>query len=372
MDTSDPEIFFSEKGICNHCELMEQKALRYTFPKEILQNHLDSIISEIKSHGGNKKYNCLIGVSGGVDSTYVAYLVKKLGLRPLAVHLDNGWNTVTSISNINNALKTLDIDLLTIVLDWTEFRDIQLSFLKASTPDSEIPTDHAIYAVLRKVASENNIKYIIDGVNYATETIMPKSWSQGYSDWKYIKILQNKYGTCKLKTYPHYTFLNLFYYKRIKSQKTISILNYIEYNKADVKNLLIKQLNWKDYGGKHYESLYTRFFQAYILPTKFGFDKRRAHLSTLINSNQITREEALKEISLELYDEGILNEHKMYIAKKLEISLEYFNEILSARPKKYRDYRPKTKYSAENLEEIIFNRYNPFCYIKRKLKKYYH
>lgn len=370
MDTSDPNIVFDSNGVCNHCLLMTEKAKRYVIPKAIRLQKLEKIVEEIKANGKNKPYDCIIGVSGGVDSTYVAYLVKKYGLRPLAVHLDNGWNTEISTKNVFNALKSLEVDLKTIVLDWREFKDLQLSFLKASTPDLEIPTDHAIYAVLRKIAAENNVRYIIDGVNYVTETIMPKSWSQGYSDWKYIKMIQKKYGKNKLKTYPHYTFFKLFFFKRIKRQKTISILNYIDYNKAEVKELLKEKLNWKDYGGKHYESLYTRFVQAYILPEKFGFDKRRAHLSTLINSNQISRDEALEEMKVKLYDESLLQEHKEYVAKKFEITIDELNEILRNSPRKYSDYRPNTKYSIENIEELIFNRYNPISFAVRKIRKH--
>ncbi len=172
-----------------------------------------------------------------------------------------------------------------------------------------------------------------------------------------------------MKNYPHYSFWNLFYYKRIKKQKTISILNYINYNKSEAKKLLQTELEWEDYGGKHYESLYTRFFQAYILPTKFGFDKRRAHLSTLINSKQITRSEALEQMEKPLYYDNLLNEHKSYVSKKLEINIDEFENILSLPPLRYIDYRPNTKYSIENLEEMIFRKYNPFSFFTRKAKK---
>ncbi len=182
MDTSDHEIKFDDQGVCNYCKLMKEKATKYILPKEELKIKLEEIINIVKLNGKNRKYDCIIGVSGGVDSSYVAYLVKNLGLRPLAVHLDNGWNTEISVKNIHNITNKLGIELETYVLDWDEFRDLQLSFLKASTPDSEIPTDHAIYALLRKLAAKNNIKYIIDGVNFTSETIMPKTWSQGYSD----------------------------------------------------------------------------------------------------------------------------------------------------------------------------------------------
>lgn len=369
MDTTDPDIKFDTNGVCNHCYQMEEKSKKYVIPHDELETKLKKMVTKIKKHGKNKKYDCIIGVSGGVDSTYVAYLVKKLGLRPLAVHLDNGWNSEISVNNIHKALNILGIELETYVLDWDEFKDLQLAFLKASTPDSEIPTDHAIYALLRKAAAKNNVKYIVDGVNYSSETIMPKSWSQGYSDWGYIKLIQKKFGKVKLKSFPHYTFWNLFYYKRIKGQKTVSILNYIDYNKIEAKKILQEKLGWQDYGGKHYESLYTRFFQAYILPAKFGFDKRRAHLSTLINAGHITRDQALKEMEKPLYPEELLVEHKKYVAKKFGLSAMELDEILSLPPKRYKDYRPNTKYAIENMEEMIFRRFNPFSFIIRKTKR---
>jgi N-acetyl sugar amidotransferase len=369
MDTTDPDIRFDENGVCGYCRLMDRKAERYVLPKAVREERLNAVIREIKEEGRNKPYDCVIGVSGGIDSTYVAYLVRQSGLRPLAVHLDNGWDTEISVNNIHRALETLNIDLKTVVLDWEEFRDLQISFLKASTPDSEIPTDHAIYAVLRKTAAEHDVRTIVDGVNYTSETIMPPSWSQGYYDWGYIQLLQKRFGTVPLRTYPHYTFWNLFYYKRIKRQRTVSILNYIDYNKFEAKKYLLKRMGWKDYGDKHHESLYTRFFQAYILPAKFGFDKRRAHLSTLINSGQIGRDEALREMEKELYAPEILNQHKEYVAKKLGLTEEALDGILNLPPRRYTDYRPERTIPIERLEEMVFHTYNPFRFIASRLKR---
>ncbi len=371
MDTTDPDIYFDSEGICCYCHLMAKKAKIYSEPENVLKEKLEKVIFSIKKEGQNKKYDCIIGVSGGIDSTYVAYLVKKLGLRPLAVHLDNGWDTEIAVSNINKTLKILNIELYTYVIDWEEFKNLQLAFLKASTPDSEIPTDHAIYAVLRKIAAQKKIKYIIDGVNFASETIMPKAWSQGYSDWGYIKLVNKLYGNKKLKKYPHYSFWNLFYYKRIKKQVTVSILNYIKYNKLEAKQTLIKELNWQDYGGKHYESLYTRFFQAYILPRKFGFDKRRAHLSTLINSGQISRNDALEQIKNALYSKDLLQEHLEFVIKKFGITKQEFDDIINLSAKRYSDYRPQKKLTIEKIEEMIFYKYNIFRLILKIIKRYF-
>jgi N-acetyl sugar amidotransferase len=370
MDTTAQEITFDSEGICNFCHLMDIKGRIYKQESQAKKEYLDKIVLDIKRQGIGKKYDCIIGMSGGVDSTFVAYLVKNLGLRPLAVHLDNGWNTEIAVNNIKNALDILGIELFTYVLDWEEFKDIQLSFLKASTPDSEIPTDHAIYALLREIAAKSNIKYIIDGVNYTTETIMPKSWSQGYSDWGYIKLIQNTFGTKKIKSFPHYTFGRLFYYKRIKKQRTFSILNYIDYNKNEAKGIISKELGWIDYGGKHFESYYTKFFQSFILTTKFGFDKRRAHLSTLINSGQISRSEALAELDKSPYKVDHIEEDFNYIAKKFGISCDELKSILNQPTKSYTDYRPNSYLMIENIEELIFSRYNPFSIIIRKLNKF--
>jgi N-acetyl sugar amidotransferase len=356
MDTSDPDIQFDEEGICNHCHMMDDRSKFYVRPESIKKEQLDRIVKDIKKKGQGKKYDCIIGVSGGTDSTFVAYKVKEFGLRPLAVHLDNGWDSEISVSNIENALRTLKIDLFTYVIDWEEFKDIQIAFLKASTPDIEIPTDHAIFPLLRKVAAEENVEYIIDGVNWATETIMPRAWSQGYSDWKYIKNVHKVFGKLKIRTFPHYTLWNLIYYKRIKRQINISLLNYFNYNKGEAQEILAREVGWRDYGGKHYESIFTQFYQAYILPNKFGFDKRRAHLSTLINTGQISREEALREMDKDLYPKDLLNQHKEYVLKKLGLTNLEFEQMMATPPKTYKDYKGRSKRDIEMLENMIFKK----------------
>jgi N-acetyl sugar amidotransferase len=353
MDTSDPDIRFDENGICNHCRKMDERKKFYVLPEQTRREQLNKIVEDIKAKGRGKKYDCLIGVSGGVDSTFVAFKVKELGLRALAVHLDNGWDAEIAVANIEKAMKRLKIDLFTHVLDWEEFKNLQIAFLKASTPDLEIPTDHAIYALLRQVAAKENIEYIVDGVNFATEAVMAKAWSQGYYDWRYIKEINKKFGRNKLKGFPHYSLWNLFYFKRIKRQKTVSILNYFDYNKSRAKEILSRELGWGDYGGKHYESTYTQFIQAYILPTKFGFDKRRAHLSTLINSGQISRAEALQEMGKELYPADLLKEHKEYVIKKLGLRNEEFAAILNSPARTYKDYRRNSRYTVETLEDSV-------------------
>lgn len=338
MDTTDPEIQFNENGVCNHCRDYEIEAQRFLLPETERKQALDRLVATIKERGKGKEYDCIIGVSGGVDSTYLAYLVKKLGLRPLAVHMDNGWNSELAVSNIEKVLKALKIDLYTHVLDWEEFKDLQLSFLKASVPDAEIPTDHAIFGVIYRVAVEKGISYYVIGTNVVTEGILPGRWTYGVTDWIYIKSIHKKFGQRKLRTYPHFSRIAQTYLKSIKKIKVVSILDYIPYVKNDVINILERELGWKYYGGKHYESIYTRFFQGYILPRKFNIDKRRAHLSTLVCSGQMTREEALEEMKHNNYTEHQMREDYEYVIKKLGLTKDEFEKIMSLPIKTFSEY----------------------------------
>lgn len=356
MDTTDPDIEFDKDGVCNHCKRAEKLIVENSIVDKVKMNEkLKELISNIKEAGKGKKYDCIIGVSGGVDSTYVAYLVKELGLNPLAVHLDNGWNSELAVSNIEKTLKTLNIDLYTYVIDWYEFKDIQMSFLKASTPDGEVPTDHAIISILYKLANRYNIKYILNGVNYATESIIPKKWGYGYFDFKYISSIHRKFGKVRLKSYPHMNLFKMFYYMFIKKIKFVPFLNYVEYNKGDAMSLIEKKLGWVYYGGKHYESIYTRFFQSYILPIKFNIDKRKGHLSSLIVSNQITRDKALEELKKEICPENLLKEDLEYTIKKFEISSTDFNQIMQTEPKNFQSYP-----NYDSLFQSVKRIYNKF------------
>jgi len=336
MDTTDPEIQFDKKGICNHCYQYDESIKKFVFDGEKGKEKLNHIVNEIKKSGKGKEYDCIIGVSGGVDSSFVAYKVKELGLRPLAVHLDNGWDSELAVKNIELFLKKLDIDLYTHVLDWEEFKNLQLSFLKASTPDSEIPTDHAIWAVLYEMADRIETKYVIFGGNIRTESHLPRSWSHGHMDWKYIKSIHNEFGNLPLNTFPHMNFLR--YNRNLIFLKSIDILNYIDYSKKEAMDILEKELGWKYYGGKHYESIYTRFYQGFILPRKFGYDKRRTHLSSLICSGEINRLEAIEELKTEPYPAELQSQDKEYVIKKLGISDHEFDRIMKLPKKKFWDY----------------------------------
>lgn len=338
MDISDPEIIFDNHGVCNHCIRYENELHRRVFVGQDANEKLKALVEKIKRSGKGKEYDCIIGVSGGVDSTYVAYLTKQLGIKPLAVHFDNGWNSELAVSNIEKTLEHLGIDLYTYVIDWEEFKDLQISFLKASTPDGEIPTDHAINALLFREANKRGIKYIINGMNFAAESISIPGWAYGHSDWKYIKSVHKIFGSAKLKRYPKYTFFNLFWWNIIRQIKVVSILNYVEYKKDAVMKLLQSELGWVYYGGKHYESVYTRFFQGYILPKKFGIDKRKAHLSDLIKSGQISREDALVELEKPSYDEQLFRQDMAFVIKKFELNVTSFQEIMNLPIKTFRDY----------------------------------
>ena len=340
MDTTDPEITFDDKGICSHCKFFDEKSKELLFEGPEGRKQLSQIANQIKEEGQGKEYNCVIGLSGGVDSSYVAYVVKEImGLEPLAVHFDCGWNSETAVSNIENIVKKLDIDLYTWVCDWEEMRDLQRSFIKASVANADIPTDHAFVAATYAVANQHKLRYIISGSNFATECILPKAWGYSSKDLRHIRSIQKRFGSLKLKHYPQIGFLKEFlYYRKLKNIKTIRVLNYLPYVKAEAMQVLQDKLGWKYYGGKHYESVFTRFFQAYYLPRKFGYDKRKAHLSSLIVSGQMTRETALAEMEKDVYPEDQLLQDRDFVLKKLGLSQEEFEEIMTAPLKTHRDY----------------------------------
>jgi len=339
MDTTDPEIKFDEEGTCTHCKSYDEMARIKILTGEERKNKLKEIVDKSKREGKNKKYDCIIGVSGGVDSTYVAYIVKKLGLRPLAVHLDNGWDSELAVGNIEKILKKLDIDLYTYVVDWEEFRDLQRAYLKASVVDIEVVTDHAIAAAIYNIADKKGIKYFFTGTNFVTEEIMPNSWNYTKIDLRNLEAIHKKYGTVKLKTYPRMGLYKWLYYSFFKGILAIPLLNYVDYNKKEAKKLLISDFGWVDYGGKHYESIFTKFYQAYILPTKFNIDKRKPHLSTLICSGQISRADALEELEKPLYRADELEQDKKYVLKKLGLSEKEFEDLMKLPIKRHQEYK---------------------------------
>tara|TARA_A100001015_G_scaffold321129_1_gene450288 strand:- start:2443 stop:3534 length:1092 start_codon:yes stop_codon:yes gene_type:complete len=338
MDSTVPDIKYYEDGRCNLCKNYDEVLVNEIHDDLEGKEKINSLVNKIKSESRKGKYDCLIGVSGGVDSSYVAHIVKKFGLKPLAVHLDNGWNSELATSNVELLLKKLDIDLYTEVLDWNEFKDIQKSFLKSSTSNIEIPTDHAIWATLARVAAKNKIKYIFAGNNVVTESIMPDSWLYGSKDFKFIKSIHKKFGEFPMKNYPKLSILDYIYYFIFLRIRWVPVLNYVSFVKSDAKNLLIEKYGWRDYGGKHYESIFTRFFHAFYLPKKFNYDLRKSYNSALICSGQITREDALKDLENPPAPEHVLKQDKEYVMKKLGFSESEFNEIINRPNLTHDDY----------------------------------
>ncbi|MEO8680294.1 MAG: N-acetyl sugar amidotransferase [Vicinamibacterales bacterium] len=338
MDTSDPAITFDAQGVCNHCHAYAKRAAMEILPPDQAKLALDRIAGEIKQRGRGKDYDCIIGVSGGVDSTMVAYLVRQLGLRPLAIHLDNGWNAELAVNNIEHCVKKLGIDLYTHVIDWEEFRDLQLSLIRASVANIEVVTDHAIIAILFEMATKMNVQYIISGGNIVTEAVMPRSWMYDSRDLRHIVGIHKQFGTVRLKTYPRASLMKYAYYVFGRRIRYLPILNYVQYHKAQAKELIIKELGWIDYGSKHGESIFTKFFQDYILPLKFGMDKRRPHLSTLILSGQVTRSDAVDQLKCEVESPERLKEDLAFFLKKMRLSAAEFDDIIRSPVKTYRDY----------------------------------
>lgn len=338
MDTTDPEIQFDKQGICNHCTNFLIKREQVKAMKKSGIEHLDAIIEKIRQTGKNRKYDALLGISGGVDSCYVAYLLKKMGIRTLLVHMDNGWNSDDATLNIKNVAKNLGFDYQSYVLDWEEFKDIQLAFLKASVVEAETPTDIAIQGALHFIAAKNNIRYIISGGNLATEGILPKMWHYNAKDTRYFNYIQKTFGTKEARKFPNFGFQTEMYYKLIKGIKIIYLLNYVNYNKADAMKLLQEELGWKNYGGKHHESRFTKFVQSYLLPKKFDLDYRKATFSSQICAGEMTREQAVEKLKEPIYDEQDMEREKEYIAKKLGISKAELNRIVELPGKYYNEY----------------------------------
>ena len=346
MDTTDPDIAFDAQGVCNHClkyDAMVRDIVESAGRGE-RESELEAIVMRIKEAGRGRDYDCIMGLSGGVDSSYVAYQAKRLGLRPLAVHFDSGWNSELAVNNIENIVKKLWIDLHTHVVDWEEMRDLQLAFFKASVANCDIPTDHAFPAILYREAVRHGIKYLLSGSNYATEFILPSAWGYQSGDLRHLRDIHKQFGHSKLREYPTIGFFHqYFWYPYVRNIKTVKPLNYLAYNKFEAKRTIMRELDWRDYGGKHYESVFTRFFQGYYLPVKFGYDKRRAHLASLINARQLTREAAMEELAHPTYDPQLQADDKAFVAKKLGVSVTELDEIFRRPNKDYSEYASYAK-----------------------------
>ena len=340
MDSSDPAIEFDADGVSNHFHNAKERLEREYFPGEAGLRKLEVIAAQIRSEGAGKTYDCIMGVSGGADSSFVALRAKELGLRPLAVHLDNGWNTDTAVSNIELLLRELDIDLFTHVINWDEFKDIQRSLFLASVPNIEVATDHAITALLYHKAAEHGVRYILSGSNVETESILPRSWGHDNRDWRSIKNIKKRFGDPKIgmSSYPHLTLSRFLHYILAKKIRFVPVLNYGGYNKAEAVKIMQQRFGYNAYARKHGESRFTRFFQEYYLPTKFGFDKRRAHFSSMIASGTMTREAAIAELEREMYDPVEKMIDIEYCSRKLGFDVTEWDAVMEAVPAHASDY----------------------------------
>jgi len=351
MDTTDPEIVFDDEGVSNHALDYDRTMKRFVDAASAgqRQGELAAIVEQVKTAGRGKPYDCVIGVSGGVDSTYLALQAVKLGLRPLLVHFDSGWNSELAVDNIHNIVERLGLDLVTDVVDWREMRDLQLAFIKAGVPDWDIPMDHAFPAIAYRQAAKYGIRYILAGTNFATESIMPSAWGYNGADAVHLKAIHRRFGSTRLRTYPTMgIFKRYIWYGYLRPMTTVNLLNYMPYVKADAKRAITEELGWRDYGGKHYESVFTRYYQGSYLPKRFGWDKRKGHLSSLIVSGQITREEALAELERSDYPEDLERQDHEFIAKKLGLTTEEFDALIAAPRHSHLDF-PNSKWAFDVL-----------------------
>lgn len=365
---ADPDIRFDKDGVCQYYHDYQKAAAEGVFTGEAGTKKVAELIGSIKEAGRGKQYDCLIGLSGGVDSTYVAWLAKQHGLRPLAVHLDNGWDSELAVKNVENIITRCGFDLSTLVIDWDEFRDIQLAYLRASVVDIEVVSDHAIFSSMYRLARKHGISCILSGTNIVTEQIMPPSWLYSKMDFANLEDIHNRYGRIKLKTYPSFNFKQYVYYSAVLKLTPVSILNYVPYNKAQVKEIIQAELGWRDYGGKHYESQFTKFYQAYILPEKFHIDKRKAHLSTLICSGQISKQFAEDELAKPLYEPSQLKADREYVCKKLGITDAEFGEIMTLPVQPHSAFRSDRKLK-ENYMNLLVKTAGVRKVIKKALGK---
>jgi len=345
MDTTDPEIRFDENGRCDFCDNYYNSILPSWHPDEVAAKELQAIAEKIKKEGKGKKYDCIIGLSGGADSSYLVYIAKeKLGLRPLMLSVDTGWNLNVANENVKKIIKALNLDLETIVVDWEEMKDLQVAFLKSQVPYQDLPQDHAIFAGLYNYAAKHRIKYVLTGANYSTEGVkIPYEWTY-LNDIRMIWDIHRKFGRYPLKTFPLCgIFKYKIFYRYFKGMRVIHPLNMIPYYKEEAIAELEKKFGWQQYANKHYENIFTRFYEGYWLPKKFGYDKRKCYFASLILSGQMTREEALEKLAQQPYDEKTAMQDLDHIVEKLNISKEEFLELMKGENKTFRDYKNSEK-----------------------------
>lgn len=341
MDTSDSKIVFDERGWCEYCNNYHLNILPNWHPDERGMRELEPVLERIRKDGRGKDHDCIIGLSGGVDSSYVVLLARKFGLRPLLFHVDAGWNSQQAVNNIEKLVDGLGLDLHTEVINWQEMKDLQLAFFKAQVPHLDTPQDHAFFAGLYNYAAKNGVRYILTGANYSTECVRePLEWHYHASDLRQLKDIHKRFGTRPLKTFPLadiFTFK--LYYRFFKGVRVVKPLNHVPYFKEAAMQELADTFGWQRYAHKHYESRFTRFYEGYWLPTKFGYDKRRAHFSSLILTGQMTRDDALEKLSKPAYVLEEVDQDFEYIATKLGLSVAELRALHEGPNKTYKDYR---------------------------------
>jgi N-acetyl sugar amidotransferase len=342
MDTSDSRIVFDEHGVCDHCISFKRDVLPHWHPDETGAAMFRQIVERIKASGKGRDFDCIMGMSGGLDSSYLLHLaVSEFGLRPLVFHVDGGWNTDIAVNNIQVLVDKLGLDLYTEVINWQEMRDFQLAFFKSGVPHLDIPQDHAFVATLYHFANKHGIKYILNGGNYSTECVRnPLEWLYYGTDMAQLRDIHRRFGTVELRTYPFSSILfHKFYLRYIRGVQVIKPLNLLPYTKEHASKVLSERYGWRPYPQKHFESRFTRFYEGYWLPTRFGYDTRRVQYSSLIQTGQMTREEALERLSKPAYDPATIDEDFEYIATKLGITVDELRGYHQMPLKTYRDYR---------------------------------
>ena len=350
MDTSDSAIVFDDQGVCDHCTTYHNIIEPNWHTDQRGRKELEILASRIQQAGKNRDFDCIIGMSGGADSSYLVYLAKeKLGLRPLVFHVDAGWNSQEAVNNIERLVDKLGLDLYTEVIDWMEMRDLQLAFFKSGVPHVDTPQDHAFFATMYKFAEQHKIKYILTGANYSTECVRnPIEWMYYQSDSIQLRDIHSKFGGPPLKTFPTTSILKhkvwLPYVKGIRVERP---LNYVPYIKEDAIKLLANKFGWQSYPQKHFESRFTKFYEGYWLLRKFGYDTRRVQYSSLILTGQMTRDEALEKLKFPPLDDETSRREFEYVATKLGISVEELQECFDGPNRTYKDYK-----SQENIYMI--------------------
>lgn len=342
MDTSDSEIVFDAEGVCDHCRTYDRDIKPHWDTSDVGQKKIANIATKIKAAGRGREFDCIIGMSGGIDSSYLVYLAKKqLGLRPLVFHVDAGWNSQQAVNNIQQITERLNLDLYTEVIDWEEMKDLQLSFFKSGVPHIDTPQDHAFFATMYKFASKHGIKHILTGGNYSTECIRnPLEWMYYQSDSRQIKDIHKKFGKKKLVNFPLTNILwHKIYLPYVKGIKVYRPLDFMPYNKEGATQFLVDEYGYQRYAQKHFESRFTRFYESYWLPEKFGFDTRKVQYSSLILTGQMSRDDALERLKTVAYDPDTIAQDFEYIANKLGISGEELKSYLVAPNKTYKDYK---------------------------------